>query len=399
MEYIRKLLKAVDDHHLYPDIKTVHSAATPAVTVDGKEVISLCSNNYLGMATDPSVIKAATEAVQKYGTSCGGSRLISGNLALEEELEKEIAQFKSAEAALVFMTGYMANTGVIPSLMNVPDIYGMPSMRQEDNIIISDQFNHASIVDGCRLSKAAKHIYKHKDVNDLERILKENRSKRKLIVTDGVFSMDGDIAPLPQIVDLAGKYQAMLMVDDAHATGVLGERGGGTLDHFRLEGKADVVMGTFSKALGGVGGFIAGSNDLIRFLRIRAREYIFSSALPPATAAGLIAAIKEVKSRPELRKALWKNVELLKTGLKTLGFDTLGSETQIIPVFIGKEDRTIEASRMLFENGVFVPDVRWPAVPAGQARLRCTVMATHTEDQINRALEAFKKVGAALRIL
>jgi 8-amino-7-oxononanoate synthase len=399
MEYIKKLLKAVEEHHLYPDIKTTSSAATPKVIADGKEVISLCSNNYLGLATHPNVIKAAVEAAQKYGTSCGGSRLISGNLVLEEELEKDIAEFKSAEAAIVFMTGYMANTGVIPALMNVVNMYGLPAMRQEDNIIISDEFNHASIIDGCRLSKAARCIYKHRDTDDLERILKENRSKRKLIVTDGVFSMDGDIAPIPRIVELAKKYDAIFMVDDAHATGVLGDRGGGTTDHFHVEGKVDVIMGTFSKALGGVGGFIAGSKDLIRFLKINTREYIFSSALPPATAAGLIAAIKEIKSHPEIRKKLWKNVERLKGGLKALGFNTLGSETQIIPVFIGKEEKAIAASRQLFENGVFVPCVRWPAVPEGQGRLRCTAMATHTDDQIDHALEAFKKVGRSVGII
>lgn len=399
MEYIKKLLKAVEEHHLYPDIKKISSAATPKVIADGKEVISLCSNNYLGLATHPSVIKAAVEAAQKYGTSCGGSRLISGNLVLEEELEKEIAEFKSAEAAIVFMTGYMANTGVIPALMNVVNMYGLPAMRQEDNIIISDEFNHASIIDGCRLSKAARCIYKHRNVDDLERILKENRSKRKLIVTDGVFSMDGDIAPIPRIVELAKKYEAIFMVDDAHATGVLGDRGGGTADHFHVEGKVDIIMGTFSKALGGVGGFISGSSDLIRFLKINTREYIFSSALPPATAAGLIAAIKEIKSHPEIRKKLWKNVERLKGGLKALGFNTLGSETQIIPVFIGKEEKAIAASRQLFENGIFVPCVRWPAVPEGQARLRCTAMATHTDGQIDQALEAFKKVGRSVGVI
>ena len=400
MDYIIKLLHTAEKFGLYPRIRTASTpAAHPIVTVDGKEVLSFCSNNYLGMAVHPAVIQAAIEAAKKYGTSCGGSRLISGNLDIHEQLEREIAEFKAAEAAILFMTGYMANTGVISSIMNVPRIYNFPLIPQENNLIISDELNHASIVDGCRLCKAPHAIYKHKDLNDLEKILKENKSKRKLIVTDGVFSMDGDIAPLPQIVSLAQKYKAMVMVDDAHATGVLGKNGGGTIDHFNLEGKVDIVMGTFSKSFGGVGGFVVGSNDLVRFLRIRAREYIFTSALPPATVGGILAALKEIKSHPELRQNLFRNVNQLKSGLKALGFDTLESETQIIPIFIGPEEKAIEMSDLLFENGIFVPCVRWPAVPQGKSRLRTTVMAIHTEEQINRALEAFKKVGKQLGII
>jgi 8-amino-7-oxononanoate synthase len=399
MEYVRALLKAVKDSNLYPTIRTVFSSAAPDAVVDGKNVLSLCSNNYLGMATHPKVIQASTQATQKYGTSCGGSRLISGNLELQEELEKEISSFKSTEAALAFMTGFMANTGTIPALMNVVNMYGLPRIAQEDNVIISDELNHASIVDACRLSKAQRFIYKHRNMNDLEIILKKNKSKRKLIVTDGVFSMDGDIPPLPQIVDLAEKYKAMVMVDDAHASGILGENGGGTLEHFHLKGKADIIMGTFSKAFGGVGGFVAGSHELIKFLKIRARQYIFSSALPPGTAAGIIAAIREVRNHPELREKLWKNVNQLKSGFKSMGFNTLESETQIIPIFIGKEKTAMQASEELFNDGIFVPCVRWPAVPEGQARLRCTVMATHSEDQINKVLDIFQKVGKALKIV
>jgi 8-amino-7-oxononanoate synthase len=398
MDYIRKLLKAVEDHHLYPQIKTVYSAANPSVNIDGKEVLCFCSNNYLGLATHPKVINAAVEAVQKYGTSCGGSRLISGNLVLQETLEIELAEFKQTEATLVFMTGFMANTGTIPALMNMVNTYGLPRIPQEDNVIISDELNHASIVDACRLSKASRFIYRHKDMQELENILKQNKSKRKLIVTDGVFSMDGDIAPLPRIVELAQEYEAMVMVDDAHATGLLGENGRGTVEHFHLEGKVDIVMGTLSKAFGGVGGFVAGSSDLIKFLRVKARQFIFSSALPPSTAAGVIAAIREIKGHPELRQRLWKNVKHLKDGLKNMGFNTLGSETQIIPVLIGKEKKAMEAADKLFAEGIFVPCVRWPAVPEGQARLRCTVMATHTEEQIDQALKSFEKIGKLLRI-
>jgi len=399
MEYIKKILKVADRFHLYPRIRTVSSAAAPEAVVDGKNVLSFCSNNYLGMATHPAVVKASIDATNKYGTSCGGSRLISGNLDIQEELEKEIAAFKSAEAAITFMTGFMANTGIIPSLMNVVKMYGLPAIKEEDNVIISDELNHASIVDGCHLAKAQRFIYKHRNLTDLERILAENRKKRKLIVTDGVFSMDGDIAPLPRIVKLAHKYKATLMVDDAHATGILGKRGGGTVDHFNLNGKVDIVMGTFSKAFGGVGGFVAGSRELVRFLRVRARQYIFSSALPPGTAAGIVAAIRELKKNPRRREILWENVRLLRGGLKRLGFNTLESETQIIPVFIGKEKKAIQASEQLFKNGIFVPCVRWPAVPEGRARLRCTVMSSHTEEQINQALNAFEKVGRSLKII
>jgi 8-amino-7-oxononanoate synthase len=399
MEYIKKFLQAVENHGLYPTIRKTASAADPDVIADGKKVLSFCSNNYLGMAHHPAVIEAAVEAVRKYGTSCGGSRLISGNLEIQEELEKEIADFKSAEAAITFMAGFMANTGTIPALMNIVDMPGLPRLAQEDNIILSDELNHASIVDACRLSRAQRFIYKHRDMNELEKILRENKLKRKLIISDGVFSMDGDIAPLPRIVELAEKYHAMVMVDDAHATGVLGPRGRGTADHFQLEGKVDIVLGTFSKSFGGVGGFIAGSNDLIRFLKIRARQYIFSSALPPGTAAGLIAAIREVRNNSSLREQLWKNVAQLKNGLKSLGFNTLESETQIIPVFIGKEKTAIDFSEELFKNGIFIPCVRWPAVPEGKARLRCTVMATHTQDQIAQALDTLEKVGKTFRII
>ena len=399
MEYIKKLLQAVEKHGLYPQIRTVNSAAKPETVVDNKKVLSFCSNNYLGLAAHPKVIKAAAAAAKKYGTSCGGSRLISGNLELQEKLEQAIADFKGAEAACAFMTGFMANTGTIPALMTVVNMFGLPHINQDDNLIISDELNHASIVDACRLAKAPREIYKHRNTKDLERILKRHKQKRKLIVTDGVFSMDGDIAPLRQIVGLAQQYKAMVMVDDAHATGLLGENGRGTIEHLNVEGKVDVVIGTFSKAFGGVGGFAAGSKELVRFLKIRARQYIFSSALPPATAARLIEAIKIAKNQPGLRQKLWQNVKQFKDGLKALGFDILNSETQIIPVLIGKEQKAIEASEKLFENGIFVPCVRWPAVAEGQARLRCTVMATHTEKQINKALNIFEKVGRELKLI
>jgi len=392
MREIKKLLDAADRLGLYPTIRSVSSKADPEVEVDGKRVISFCSNNYLGLATNEKVISASVEATRKYGTSCGGSRMISGNLVLQEELERKIAEFKGEEASILFMTGFMANTGTIPAMMNMPKLFNLPIISQDKNLILSDELNHASIVDACRLAKAERRVFKHRDMNDLERALKKNGKKRKLIVTDGVFSMDGDIAPLKEIAGLASKHNAMVMVDDAHATGVLGKNGRGTIEHCGVEGKIDITLGTCSKAFGGVGGFVAGSKDLIRFLRVRARQYIFSSALPPGTSAGIIEAIEQIRKRPELRERLWKNVELFKEGLKKLGFDTLESETQIIPVLIGDEKKAIRFSERLFEEGVFIPCVRWPAVPEGKARLRCTVMATHNEEQIEKALEVFKKI-------
>ena len=399
MDYVEQVLAKVRENGLFPTIRTTYSAATPEVVIDGRTVLSFCSNNYLGMATHPKVTEAAIEAIKKYGTSCGGSRLISGNLSIEEELENEVADFKGYPAAITFMTGLMANTGAIPALMNVIDAYGLPKMKQEDNIILSDELNHASIIDGCRLSRAEKIIYKHRDTGDLEKILKNHKNKRKLIVTDGVFSMDGDIAPVGRIVELAKQYNALVFVDDAHATGILGLTGRGTAEHFNVEGKVDLVMGTFSKAFGGVGGFIVSSKEIVDFLRVRARDYIFSSALPPATAAGLTAAVREVRSNSSYRANLWKNIAHMKDGLKQLGFDTLGSETQIMPVAIGDEAKAMKMADLLFEEGIFIPCVRWPAVPQGKSRLRCTVMATHTPEQIDRALAAFKKVGKNLGVI
>ena len=398
MEEIRKILRLIEDRGLYPEAKVISSAPTPEVMIRGKRVISFCSNNYLGLSVHPRVIEASIEAIRKYGTGSGSARWGSGTFKIHEELEKVIADFKRTEDAMVFSAGYMVNIGVIPAVMNLIN-FGPLSVFKSKGVILSDALNHASIIDGCKLSRAKVVVYKHKDMKDLEAKLKRYRRKRKLIVTDGVFSMDGDIAPLPQIVELAKKYNAMVMVDDAHATGVLGENGRGTAEHFHLEEEVDILMGTFSKALGAVGGYIAGDKDLIKFLRISARSYVFSAAMPPGVAGGLIAAFKEIQNNPGLRRKLWENASHLREGLKERGFDTLDSETPIVPVLIGKEEDAIKVSNLLFERGFFAFCVRWPAVPKGKARIRFTAMALHTEEQIEALLREMEKIGKEIGII
>ena len=397
MKEIENTLRVMEKRGLYPDIKVISSAPTPEVVIDGRRFILFCSNNYLGLATHPKVIEANIEATRKYGTGAGASRLVSGTLEIHKRLEEVVSEFKHTEDAMVFSTGYMANLGPIPAVMDLIDI-GPISFFRRKGVILSDRLNHASIIDGCRFSNAKVIVYRHRDMKDLQSKLKKYKKKRKLIVTDGVFSMDGDIAPLPEIVRLAREYNALVMVDEAHAAGVLGEDGAGTIEHFHLEGKIEIVMGTFSKALGGLGGYVAGNKELIKFLRVAVRPYIFTTAMPPGTAAGIIAAIEEIQNNPALRSNLWKNAERLRDGLKGVGLSTLGSETQIIPVLIGKEKKAIEAARLLFERGFFAPCIRWPAVPKSEARIRCTVMATHTEEQIDALLSAFGKIAQFLEL-
>lgn len=397
MKEIRNILKTLEERGLYPDIKELSTGPTPEVIIDGRKFILFCSNNYLGLSTHPKVIEANIKATRKYGTGSGASRLVSGTLDIHRKLEKVIAKFKHTEDAIVFSTGYMANLGTIPAVMDLIDI-GLTSVFRKKGVILSDQLNHASIIDGCRFSRAKVVVYKHRDMRDLQSKLKKYKKRRKLIVTDGVFSMDGDIAPLPKIVELAKEYDAMVMVDEAHATGVLGKNGAGTVEHFHLEGKVDIVMGTFSKALGGLGGYVAGSEELIKFLRVAVRPYIFTTAMPPGTAAGIIAAIEEIQNNPMLRANLWKNAEQLRKGLKGLGLNTLNSETQIIPVLIGSEEKAIEAANLLFERGFLAPCIRWPAVPKNMARIRCSVMATHTEEHIEALLSAFAEIIQILNL-
>ncbi len=398
MDEIRKILKYIDEHGLYPDIKLISSPSGPEQIINGKKVISFCSNNYLGLAASEKLVNAAIETAKKYGVGSSGSRLLSGNLDIFEEMENEIAKFKKSEAAITFTAGYMANVGTISAVANLINISAF-SFFARKTLIFSDELNHASIIDGCRLSRAKVIVYKHRNTDDLERKLRRYRNHRKLIVTDSIFSLDGDIAPLPKIVELAKKYKVLTMVDDAHATGVLGKTGSGSAEHFGLDKEIDIKMGTMSKALGASGGYVAANKDLIRYLRISSRAYIFATAMSPITAGAVIAAIREIKENTALRERLWENTRRLSDGFKRLGFYTFNSQSPIIPVLIGDEQKAIQVAKTLFERGFFAPCVRWPAVPKGQARIRVTVMAPHSAEQIDLLLKEFEKIKKELNIV
>lgn len=388
MKFIEEELAYLEGRHLYRRLNWMDDSQSARTVVNGQECILLSSNNYLGLTDYPELKSAALEAVARWGTGAGGSRLTTGNLRLYEELESVIACYKKTEAAIVFSTGYMANLGVITSLAGT------------DDVIISDELNHASIIDGCRLSRARTEVFPHQDTHALEKLLQQTRGyRRRLIVTDGVFSMDGDLAPLPRMVELAEKYQALLMVDDAHATGILGKRGAGTADHFNLEGKIHIQMGTLSKAVGSIGGYVAGSRQLIDYLRNKARSFIYATALPPSVIASAIAGFRVIQQNPQIRENLWNNNRYLRKGLKELGFTVLAGESPIIPVFIGDASKTMQMSRRLFYRGVFAPGIRPPAVPAGTGRIRVTVMATHSFEDLERALHAFEQAGRELGII
>lgn len=362
-------------------LRTVMSAPTGTVNLDGRDVVLLGSNNYLGLSTHPQVITAAIEATRNFGTGASGSRLISGNSELYTTLETNLAKTKNTEAALVFSSGYAANTSIIPVLAG------------EDDLILSDALNHASIIDGCRLSRATKKVYRHCDIAHLKALLSESTAfRRRLIVTDGVFSMDGDIAPLPDIYEVATQYEAMLLVDDAHGFGVLGKDGSGTVAHFGLEGTDIIRMGTLSKAVGALGGYVAGSRVLVELLINKARGFIFTTGLPPATLAAANAALDVIRSSPELRQRLFSHAKYLKTALANLGYTLLPSETQILPVVLGGPQRATSIADALLAEGVFVPAIRPPAVPPDTSRLRLTVMATHTEAEIQQAIAGFAAV-------
>ena len=362
-------------------LRTVMSAPTGTINLDGRDVVLLGSNNYLGLSTHPQVIAAAVEATLNFGTGASGSRLISGNSELYTTLEANLAKTKHTEAALVFSSGYAANTSIIPILAS------------EGDLILSDVLNHASIIDGCRLSRATKKVYRHCDVEHLASLLSESTAfRRRLIVTDGVFSMDGDIAPLPDIYEVATHYEAMLLVDDAHGFGVLGKDGSGTVAHFGL-GRTNIIqMGTLSKAVGALGGYIAGSRALVELLINKARGFIFTTGLPPATLAAANTALDVIRSSPELRQRLFSHAKQLKTALINLGYTLLPSETQILPVVLGSPQRATNIADALLAEGVFAPAIRPPAVPPDTSRLRLTVMATHTEAEIQQAIAGFAAV-------
>jgi len=388
MDFLKDQIESLKKAGLYRTLRSLQGPQSATTIIDGKRVLQLSSNNYLGLANHPRLKAAAKEAIDRYGSGAGASRLICGNLELNSKLEDGIAKLKKKESALLFSTGYMANIGILTALM------------AEGDVIFSDEFNHASIIDGCRMGKAQTKVYPHMDMNALEKLLKKTKGcKHRLIVTDGIFSMDGDIAPLPDLVSLAKRYGCMVMVDDAHATGVLGAHGGGTGEHFALQDKIDISMGTLGKALGGFGAFVAVSHRLREFLINNARPFIFTTGLPPAVIANGIAALELLEEEPEMRARLWENVGFFKKRIKELGFDTLQSETQIIPILVGDASLTLRMGEMLLEEGVFVQGIRPPAVPQGSSRLRITLMATHTRKELEFALEAIEKVGKRLHLI
>lgn len=372
---------------LYPYFQPIRSAQNPEVVVDGRRMIMVGSNNYLGLTSHPRIMEAATRAIEKYGTGCAGSRFLNGTLDLHHEVEAQLAKFKKKEAALIFSTGFQTNLGVISALVG------------KDDVVIIDRWNHASIIDGCRLAFGQTLKYRHNDMEDLERLLASQPDKGKLIVVDGVFSMEGDIVKLPGIVRLARKYGARVMVDDAHATGVLGKNGKGTTEHFGLEDEVDIVMGTCSKALVSVGGFIASSHEVIHYVKHNARSMMFSASLPPACVATIGAAVEVIEEEPERRVQLWKNAQRVREHLQEMGFDTGLSETPIIPVVIGDELTAFRMGRGLYEHGIFANVSVRSAVPEGRALIRTSYMATHTDAHIDQVLEAFHTVGRELGVI
>jgi 8-amino-7-oxononanoate synthase len=367
--------------------RKLESPQDSEVVVNGKRVIMIGSNNYLGLTNHPRVKEAAIKAIEKYGTGCAGSRFLNGNLDIHEELEKKLARFLRKEAALVFATGYQTNLGVISALVG------------RNDVAVIDMYDHASIVDGCRLSFGEVKKYRHNDMGALERALEGTKEKDKLIIVDGVFSMEGDIADLPAIAKLAKAYEARIMLDDAHAVGVLGDGGRGTAEYFGLENEVDLIMGTHSKSLAAIGGFIAGRSDVISWIKHLARSMMFSASLPPSLVASVSTALDIIDEQPELKARLWRNTHKMLKGFKTLGYDTGGSETPIIPIVIKDTIKTYEMCRLLFENGVFVNAVISPGVPQGRELLRTSFMATHTEEQLDKVLAAFEKVGKQVGVI
>ncbi len=373
---------------LFRPLRVLDSAQGPEAVVDGKRVINLSSNNYLGLNTHPRLKEATIKATEQWGAGSGAVRTIAGTMEVHQELERRLAQFKHAEASLVFQSGFTANVGLLQVLVG------------EGDVIISDELNHASIIDGIRLSRAERSIFKHRDMDDLERHLAKHADKRvRLVVTDGVFSMDGDIAPLAKIVERAEAHRALVMVDDAHASGVLGANGRGSVNYFKLDGRVDLQMGTLSKAIGVLGGYVASSQVVRDFLIHRARPFLFSTSHPPGVAAACIAAIDVLLAEPERIERLWANARRFKAGLARIGFDTGASETPITPVIVGKGSDAMALSDRLFERGIFAQGIGYPTVPEGRARVRTIVTSTHTEAQLDTALEAFAEAGKQLHLL
>jgi glycine C-acetyltransferase len=391
LSFLHDQLEELKAKGMYSKLHVLDGEQKPVATFDGREVINLSSNNYLGLTTNKALKRAAIDAVRKYGAGAGAVRTIAGTMTLHMELEEQIAKFKGTEACVVFQSGFTANAGTVSAILG------------KEDLIISDELNHASIIDGCRLSRATIKVFKHKDVADCERICKETETwpGHKLLITDGVFSMDGDIAPLAKLCDLAEKYNCIMMIDDAHSSGVLGKNGRGTVDHAGVHGRVHIQVGTLSKAIGVMGGYVCGSRELIDFLYRRARPFLFSTSHPPASAAACQAAFTLLDS-PEgerLIKKMWSNTKFFKRQLKKRGFKFGTSETPIVPIHVGEAAKAHEFSRKLFEAGVYAPAVGFPTVAEGKARLRAIVTATHKRSDLERACEILAEVGKPLGII
>lgn len=389
LDWITQELTALKQQNLYNTVRTIESAQGAWITVDGKRVLNFCSNNYLGLANDPRLKRAAQAAIDQFGVGPAAVRSIAGTLSLHVELEKRLAAFKGVEATISFQSGFNSNGAVLPALV------------AKEDIIFSDELNHASIIDGARLSGAKIIRYTHNDAEALEDAITQNnnRYRRALIVTDGVFSMDGDIASLPQIVEVAERHDLLLMVDDAHGEGVLGRGGRGAVDHFGIHGRVDIEVGTLSKAFGVVGGYIAGKSQIIEWLRQRGRPFLFSSAVPAADAAACIAAIDILEESTELVERLWDNARYFKTQMHSLGFNTGVTQTPITPIMLGNAQLTLDFSRALFDHDVFAMPIKYPTVPQGKARIRVMISAAHTRDDLDKGIKVFQTVGKQLNVI
>jgi glycine C-acetyltransferase len=388
LQYLAADLEALRQQGLYRQLRVLDDEQKAHTRFDGRSVVNLSSNNYLGLTTHPKLRQRALEATERFGVGSGSVRTIAGTMAIHLELERRLAEFKRTEAVVVFQSGFTANAGTVSSILT------------KEDVVISDELNHASIIDGCRLSRATIKVFPHKDVDAARRIMRDlPAGQRKLLITDGVFSMDGDLGPLPALCDLAEEYGAIMMVDDAHASGVFGGNGRGTIDHFGMHGRVDVQVGTLSKAIGALGGYVAGSRALIEFLYHRARPFLFSTSHPPAVAAACLAALDVLLEEPEIIERLWENTRFFKKGLVDLGFDTGISESPITPVIVGDGALAMTLSDRLFADGVFAQGIAFPTVARDKARVRTIVTATHTREDLQFALDVFERVGRSLGII
>jgi glycine C-acetyltransferase len=388
LQFLSDELETLKQQGLYRRLRILESEQAAHATFDHKSVVNLSSNNYLGLTTHPKLTQAALDAVRKYGAGSGSVRTIAGTMELHMELERRLAAFKNVEAVVVFQSGFTANAGTVSAILT------------KEDVVISDELNHASIIDGCRLSRAAIKVFPHKDADAARRIMKDlPAGQRKLLITDGVFSMDGDLGPLPALCDVAEEFGAIMMVDDAHASGVFGRQGRGTVDHFNCHGRVDIQVGTLSKAVGVLGGYVAGTRDFIEFLYHRARPFLFSTSHPPAVAAACIAALDVLENEPQWMQQLWDNTTYFKAGLQRHGFNTGRSESPITPVIVGEAPMAAQMSDRLFQAGVFAQSIGFPTVPRGQARLRTIVTATHTREDLDYALDMFGQVGKELGVI